>query len=803
MSYRYPYGNTEQMNLDWFLNQWEKFKADWAEAQAGIDGSLDAEIAKLEAAMSELYAARDAAAASATAARQSSLDAAAAQVAAGNSKTAAQAAETAARGSQQAAAESAQEAQASATGAENSALTATQAANTATQQAAGADAAKGAAEAAQQAAEAAQAAAAQSAGQAGQAATAAGDHADDAADSATLAQQAAQDMSDSVEQIITNKNDISVLKTAVSQFEGEVLGGEAVGFSWQDGLLYNALESGNASFQKTGNIRLHKGDTISFTGGKGATALPVNALTLVTGNTWSQLKAYSGSTAEQISYTANDDIVVRVCSSKALYGNNLKVEYSGIVSVYIRNNLYATSYTLNAAGAVSASIIKGTKYYIKNKGTAQVSFSTRATTSGTTIDSIVVEAGNTRSFIASENANYIIANAGASQDQIIFDVYDAQTLIPFIDNTENELGNYGATLPLVRFNFTNELDDYSSELEGVNFTETQDGYYTIPDTIYSKFDSLVTNYSGYVTKIDAALDVGLTYPSYANLGGSASGDYQATPTYKTYLYKFETNNSYVNGYRNPKKKLFLIGATHGSEVAGAFNLYLFAKNLCEGTKENYFKFRDAYDVYIVPCLNGYGMYHSLRWNANGVNINRNYPIKNWAENGEPYTTNYTGPSPASEFETQLIIALQNKYKFDVGIDHHNYGASNSQFYTEFWYDRFNPFANAALADCSYTFIKELPTYFGTNYRLFVDIANSTRPNVGLSNTMACTSLWWYEQGIDFGATIEISNQINYIGGAVNTSESIPKYTADVFAVGEYTLMNQLCYYCGFVLGSIV
>lgn len=219
MSYRYPYGNTEQMNLDWFLNQWEKFKADWAEAEAGIDGSLDAEIAKVEAAMSELYAARDAAAASATAARQSSLDAAAAQVAAGNSKTAAQAAETAARGSQTAAAQSAQEAQASAQGAENSALTASQAANTATQQAAGAAAAKGAAEAAQQAAEDAQAAAAQSSGQAGQAATAAADHADDAADSATLAQQAAQDMSDSVAQITTNKNDISVLKESTNDLE--------------------------------------------------------------------------------------------------------------------------------------------------------------------------------------------------------------------------------------------------------------------------------------------------------------------------------------------------------------------------------------------------------------------------------------------------------------------------------------------------------------------------------------------------------------------------------------------------------
>lgn len=266
MSYRYPYGNTEQMNLDWFLNQWEKFKADWAEAEAGIDGSLDAEIAKVEAAMSELYAARDAAAASATAARQSSLDAAAAQVAAGNSKTAAQAAETAARGSQQAAAESAQEAQASATGAENSAITATQAANTATQQAAGSDAAKGAAEAAQQAAEAAQAAAAQSAGQAGQAATAAADHADNAADSATLAQQAAQDMSDSVAQITTNKNDIGVLKESISY-----IGFGSLGLLTADNSMIlpgyiglDGIYAPNDYYRASDFIRVKSGDNIAY-----------------------------------------------------------------------------------------------------------------------------------------------------------------------------------------------------------------------------------------------------------------------------------------------------------------------------------------------------------------------------------------------------------------------------------------------------------------------------------------------------------------------------------------------------------
>lgn len=326
MSYRYPYGNTEQMNLDWFLNQWEKFKADWAEAEAGIDGSLDAEIAKVEAAMTELYAARDAAAASASAARQSSLDAVAAQVAAGNSKTAAQAAETSARGSQQAAAQSAQEAQASAQGAENSALTASQAANTATQQAAGADAARGAAEAAQQTAEDAQAAAALSAGQAGQAATAAADHADDAADSATLAQQAAQNMSDSVEQITTNKNDISDLKESITYINPEGLP-----FT---GNLVKSIVNGNLAIDKIGSI-------IKFNGERGPNSfyISINDLTVRNLNTY-------GDSSNFIETNETGKLFI-LCSGK--------IEPTGTITG-VGINFICSEYTDNPSTIVSNSI---------------------------------------------------------------------------------------------------------------------------------------------------------------------------------------------------------------------------------------------------------------------------------------------------------------------------------------------------------------------------------------------------------------------------------------------------------------
>lgn len=59
--YKYPYGNMQQLNLDWFLTEWEKFKQEADEALGGIDGALQTEIDRVEAAMTDLYAARDAA----------------------------------------------------------------------------------------------------------------------------------------------------------------------------------------------------------------------------------------------------------------------------------------------------------------------------------------------------------------------------------------------------------------------------------------------------------------------------------------------------------------------------------------------------------------------------------------------------------------------------------------------------------------------------------------------------------------------------------------------------------------------
>lgn len=117
MAYLYPYGDTQQLNLDWLIEQWNEVKSQ-------IDGSLQAEIDRVEAAITDLLTARDEAVAAQTAAQAS------AQAAAGSASTASGAASTA-TAQAQAAAGSAATAGAHASDAQGYAATAQQAAQAA------------------------------------------------------------------------------------------------------------------------------------------------------------------------------------------------------------------------------------------------------------------------------------------------------------------------------------------------------------------------------------------------------------------------------------------------------------------------------------------------------------------------------------------------------------------------------------------------------------------------------------------------------------------------------------------------
>lgn len=67
--FQYPYGDSQQLNLDWLMEQ-------WLETKASIDGSLQGEIDRVEAAINDLLRARDEAVAAQTAAETAATSAA-------------------------------------------------------------------------------------------------------------------------------------------------------------------------------------------------------------------------------------------------------------------------------------------------------------------------------------------------------------------------------------------------------------------------------------------------------------------------------------------------------------------------------------------------------------------------------------------------------------------------------------------------------------------------------------------------------------------------------------------------------
>ena len=110
-------------------------------------------------------------------------------------------------------------------------------------------------------------------------------------------------------------------------------------------------------------------------------------------------------------------------------------------------------------------------------------------------------------------------------------------------------------------------------------------------------------------------------------------------------------------------KVLVIGVFHGDEPQGK---YLIDKYL----SVNSFNVSKLF----IPCLNPDGMKNNTRTNANGVDLNRNFPTKNWGEDTSKAGSNpenyYGGKSPASEIETQFVVDIIEKYKPELILTLH-------------------------------------------------------------------------------------------------------------------------------------
>ena len=108
---------------------------------------------------------------------------------------------------------------------------------------------------------------------------------------------------------------------------------------------------------------------------------------------------------------------------------------------------------------------------------------------------------------------------------------------------------------------------------------------------------------------------------------------------------------------NQNSSILVIGCFHGDEPQGKYLI------------EEYLKTKPDTNLCFIPCLNEYGLEHNVRTNSNGVDLNRNFPTKNWikAENNDYFGGDY----PNSEVETKFLVDLIEKNKFDAIITIHS------------------------------------------------------------------------------------------------------------------------------------
>ncbi len=106
-----------------------------------------------------------------------------------------------------------------------------------------------------------------------------------------------------------------------------------------------------------------------------------------------------------------------------------------------------------------------------------------------------------------------------------------------------------------------------------------------------------------------------------------------------------------------ESKVLIIGVFHGDEPQGKFLIEEYLKQISDETSKN---------LLFIPCLNPDGMLAGTRTNAAGVDLNRNFPTRNWGEDTSKAGPNaadyFGGKSAGSEIETGFCIDVINEYK---------------------------------------------------------------------------------------------------------------------------------------------
>jgi hypothetical protein len=145
-----------------------------------------------------------------------------------------------------------------------------------------------------------------------------------------------------------------------------------------------------------------------------------------------------------------------------------------------------------------------------------------------------------------------------------------------------------------------------------------------------------------------------------------------------------------SGSGEEKPKVLLSGNIHGVEFIATHLVLAFLQALAE-KKAPMVGLMDRAEIWLIPSINpdayartwevgGRGSLAELRKNANGVDLNRNFPLPQkrraffapGAGSSNPSAATYHGKSPMSEPETQALCALFERTPFHASANLHSF-----------------------------------------------------------------------------------------------------------------------------------
>lgn len=126
-------------------------------------------------------------------------------------------------------------------------------------------------------------------------------------------------------------------------------------------------------------------------------------------------------------------------------------------------------------------------------------------------------------------------------------------------------------------------------------------------------------------------------------------------------------------YGNGDSTILFTGGIHGEERSGSATMNSWTSYL----EANAHKLPAGRQVVVVPSINPDGLARGTRLNAAGVNLDRNYPSRDWAKSIQTSGGHLPaggGASAGSEPETKAVIGLVNSLSIRLAVSHHAQGS---------------------------------------------------------------------------------------------------------------------------------